>query len=269
MQQGFRSWHAMYYAFFSRDLYCAVARQWRGNGLGYLFLLLCLTSLPLTMKVGRILDQMRETYVPAVIDKLPDLRIEQGKLKTEAPQPYVISLPDDSNPFLVIDTRGSRTSDAELDAPIVLLADRLVLSNQTDVRSYSFDHIEQYQIDKVKLYHFVDRVMSWMKPLSYLPLLVGEFLYRAIQVLLYSVGAFVFASWLKVRLPYTTLLRLTCVALTPCISLSVLFSWLGLSGGGLGFLLFVVAQGYLFFAIQSLARAPQSPPDQPDHIFEV
>ncbi|MFC3913970.1 DUF1189 domain-containing protein [Pseudaeromonas sharmana] len=269
--QFYRAWSAPWLAWFSRDFYVDVAKNWRGTGIGYLFLLLCVTSIPMTFQVGQIIETMANTYLSQVIDKMPPLRIEQGQLKTDVPQPYIITLPGQSEPMVVIDTRSDKPSEAELQAPLVLLADRLLIDNQGEVRSYPFEQIESYAFDKVQAHAFLDRMVGIVKPIAYLPVLVGEFLYRLMQVLIYAVGGMVFASILKVRLPYGTLLRLTCLAVTPSILVITLASVLGMAATLPGFVLFLIAQGYLFFAVQSVARAQSSTPsaDSNDHIMEV
>ena len=270
--QFYRAWSAPWLAWFSRDFYVDVAKNWRGTGIGYLFLLLCVTSIPMTFQVGQIIESMANTYLSQVIDKLPPLRIEQGKLKTDVQQPFIITLPGQSDPMVVIDTRSNKASEAELQAPLVLLSDRLLVDNQGDVRSYPFDQIEAYTFDKVQAHAFLDRLIGFVKPIAYLPVLVGEFLYRLMQVLIYAVVGMVFASMLKVRLGYGLLLRLTCMAVTPSILLMTLAGLFGWASAIPGFVLFLIAQGYLFFAVQSVARASRDGDDDSaghDHIIEV
>lgn len=262
-----RCWQAVYHSFFSRHLYREVGKQWRGTGLGYLFLLLCVTTIPMALQVATLLETMKNTYIQHVIERLPDLRIEQGVLQTNVTQPFVIQLPGNEEPFLVIDTRQSPASAAEFVAPVVLQADRMIIDNQGEVRSYPFENIEHFQLDKAELYAWSDKLIAIVKPLAYFPLLGGEFLYRTLQAVIYAVGGLVFAAWLKIRLPYGVLLRLTCVALTPGIIIGTLFAWLGISFGLLGTVLFLISQGYLFFAVQSLAQDQGSTP--PEGILEV
>ena len=57
------------------------------------------------------------------------------------------------------------------------------------------------------------------------------------------------------------------MALTPSILVGLLFSALGLQFSGLGVLLFVLTQGYLFFAVQSVALLQDKP--AADDILEV
>ena len=267
MQHLIQKWHVPYLSFFSRDLYRDVAVRWTGSGLGYLFLLLCVTSIPLTFQLAGALEQIKVVYMQHVIDKLPPLQIEQGVLTTDVPQPYVIRLPEMEEPFMVIDTRGTPAGEDEFQAPVVLQADRMIIDNQGEVRSYPFENISQFTLDKAELSAWLDKVMGYVKPLAYLPVLASEFIYRALQAVIYAVGGLVFATWLKVRLPYGVLLRLTCVALTPSLLLGVLVSWLGINFGLLGLVLFLVSQGYLFFAIQSVAR--QAGNSTPDDILVV
>ena len=87
MQQSNRQWHAPYLCFFSREFYLAVARQWQGSGLGYLFLLLAVVTIPLTFQVAGVLDQVRNVYMQHVIDELPPMSIAQGILSPDVEQP--------------------------------------------------------------------------------------------------------------------------------------------------------------------------------------
>lgn len=267
VQQSNRQWHAPYLCFFSREFYLAVARQWQGSGLGYLFLLLAVVTIPLTFQVAGVLDQVRNVYMQHVIDELPPMSIEQGILSADVEQPYVIRLPEMDEPFLVIDTRDRPAGADEFQAPVVLLADRMIVDNQGKVDSIPFEKIPHLTLDKAQLQSAADTLMRYVKPLAYVPLLLSEFVYRALQAVIYAVGGLVFAAWLKVSLPYGTLLRLSCVALTPSILVGLLFSVLGLQFSGLGVLLFVLTQGYLFFAVQSVALLQDKP--TADDILEV
>ena len=267
MQHLIQKWHVPYLSFFSRDLYRDVATRWTGSGLGYLFLLLCFICIPMTFQVAPAIEQIKVVYMQHVIDKLPPLQIEQGVLTTDVQQPYVIRLPEMDEPFLVIDTRGTPAGEDEFQAPVVLQADRMIIDNQGEVRSYPFEHISQFTLNKAELSAWVDTMMGYVKLLAYVPLLVSEFIYRALQVVIYAVGGLVFAAWLKVRLPYGVLLRLTCVALTPSLLLGLLVSGLGLNYGLMSLVLFLVSQGYIFFAIQSVARQPGN--SSPDDILVV
>lgn len=271
--QHFRSWSALWLAFYSRPFYVDVAKRWRGTGLGYLFCLVALASLPMTWKVGRIMEDVADNYLTTIIDRLPDLRIEQGVLKTEAPMPYVITLPGKRDPVVVIDSRtNSRPSDAELQAPVVVLSDRMIVDNQGDVSSYPFSAISDYRLDKVQAHAFLERTISLIKPLAFLPVVAVEFVYRLLPVLLFAAGGMVYAGLLRVRMPYRLLLRLTCTAVTPVvllIALATLSGWLSVVPG---WLLFLISQGYLFFAVQSVARDQHQhgagPSDRPD-VLEV
>ncbi len=253
MHQSNQQWHAPYLCFFSREFYLSVTRQWRGSGLGYLFLLLVVVTIPLTFQMAGVLDQLRNVYMQHVIDELPPMSIEQGILSAEVEQPYVIRLPEMEEPFLVIDTRDQPAGTDEFQAPVVLLADRMIIDNQGKVDSIPFEKIPHLTLDKAELQSAADTFMGYVKPLAYVPLLLSEFVYRALQAIIYAVGGLVFATWLKVRLPYGTLLRLSCVALTPSIIVGLVFNGLGLQFSGLGVLLFVLTLGYLFFAVQSVA----------------
>lgn len=86
----YRYWQALYMSFYSRRLYVDVCLRWRGFGLMYLFCLMSLLIIPVS--VHTLIDfnhYVHETLIPP-FKSMPPLVIHQGRLKFDKPMPYFI-----------------------------------------------------------------------------------------------------------------------------------------------------------------------------------
>jgi hypothetical protein len=92
---------------------------------------------------------------------------------------------------------------------------------------------------------------TWFAPIAYLVLLIGSFVFRAIQVLIYALIGLLFANLLQASISYKTLMRLAAVAITPVLVLDLILEFLPIHIPLWWFLGIVVGLGYLFFAVKS------------------
>ncbi|MGL4206387.1 MAG: DUF1189 family protein [Aeromonadaceae bacterium] len=264
----YRFWNIPFYSCYSAHLYVHVARTWQGFGLLYLIGVLAVCSLSTTYRLGVVMESVLQERVMPVIDKLPVLTFEQGQLSVAAPQPLVILDPVTEQPMVVIDTTGKTTSLEQHDVPLLLMKDRALARQGTGMeRTLEFAGLNDVQLDNDAIRSGLQRAMGFIKPFAYIPVLLMESLYRMAQVFLYAVGGLLFASLLKVSLPYTVLLRLTCVAMTPGLLLTALLELFGIGLPLGGLLFFILSQLYLYFAIRSVALDSHTHNDP--HYLEV
>ncbi len=264
----YRFWNIPFYSCYSAHLYLYVARAWQGVGLLYLFFVLALCSMITTYRLALVMESVVQERVMPIIGKIPVLTFEQGLLSVPGPQPLVIQDPVTELPMVVIDTSGQTTSLEEHGAPLLLLKDRaLARQGSEGERALEFAGLDGVQLDNDTIRSGLQRAMGFIKPLAYIPVLVMEFVYRLLQALLYAVGGLLFASLLKVSLPYAVLLRLTCVAMTPSLLLTALLELFGMGMPLGGLLFFILSQLYLYFAVRSVALASHNPSDT--HYLEV
>lgn len=246
-------WHIPLLAFYSRSLYVLVARTWRGTGLWYLFLVTAFCSLLTTYHVARLMDEIVTRQVYPVVQQLPTLTFTHGTLLPNSAEPIVIKGADGGDPVLVVDTSDNPRFE-QVEAPVWLLKHQARIEQPNgQFKVIDFAPLEQLSLDQAGMQTLVDRTVAVMKPLSYIPIQLSEFLYRALQVMLYALGGIVYAALFKVRLGYKTLLRVTCVAMTPSLLISTILTGLGIYWPVLGILFFVMSQAYLYFAIQAIA----------------
>lgn len=252
------SWRTPVFAFYSRALYQHVARGWRGSGLGYLFLITACCSLLLTVPAASSIDEFFGQELLPVIEQVPTLTIRDGALQPVGPTPLIISLPGSSKPALIIDASAQPKLDELF--PQVWLLQHQVRVLQPDGRYQAADisSVGDMVLDKTTLMALVDKMRSIIKVLSVVPIQLGEYFYRLMQALLYSLAGLAYCRVLKVSLGYGVLLRLTCVAMTPGLLVSTLLFVGGIHLPVLGVLYFVASQAYLYFAIQSVALIQDS-----------
>lgn len=251
--------NALYLSFFSGDLYRDVRTNWKGTGFLYLLLLLSITWLPVMVKVHWGIAEAVKQEAPKYIAQVPRIAIKHGEVSIDRPVPYTISVPDSGMQLLVIDTSGSITSVEQTKAQALLTRNKFMYSksNGTETRIYDLSKIDDFILDRDRVNGWVQAFGKYFATIAYPVALVSSFAYRVIQMLLYAAIGMFFVKMLKLSLDYLTVLRLASVSITPVIILSTLQTLIGFHIPAYWLFCFVIAMGYLFFALKSnVAPAP-------------
>ncbi len=222
--------HVPVLSFFSKELYKDVGLHWKGVNFFYLFLLLAICLVPRMIKLHIGVTDFVNNYAPTIIEQVPEITISDGQVSIKENQPYYIKEPESGMVLAIIDTTGEIESLEEADAFCLLTGNKLLTKRQFEKRSY----------DLSKIKHFA---------------LMGSYVYRIVQALIYAAIGLLFVSFCKTTLSYASLIRLAVVAVTPCVIVSTI---LGLGGNSIPAFLYPAAVlVYLFFAVRSISRVPQ------------
>ena len=261
--KGLSMLQSLYLSFFSSDHYRDVRTNGKGTGFLYLLLLLSITWLPVMAKVHWALAEAVKQEAPKYIDQVPKVTILRGEVSIDRPVPYTISVPETSMPLLVIDTSGSITSFEQTKAIALLTRNKFMYrkTDGTETRIYDLSKIDDFTLDRDRVNRWVQVFRKYFVLLAYPIALAASFAYRVLQMLLYAAIGMLFVKMLKVPLDYLTVLRLASVSITPVIILSTLQMLAGLHVPAYWLLCFVIAMGYLFFAVKS--NALPAPPEAP------
>ncbi len=250
--------HAPFMSFFSMDFYRDVGLNWKGVGFGYLLLLLAVFWLPSMIRIQWKASDFIEYEAPDVVSQVPAITIADGEVSIDEPQPYYITMPDSNKAVAIIDTTGSIIS---LEDPNVFClltkTDFIMRGSGFETRSFDLSQIETFELDS-------DRIMGWLRTgkkfvfiVLYPIFLGGEYVYRIIQVLIYAAIGLAFASSNRVKLTYPALLRISVMAVTPCI---IFASIVGLVTKMVPWMLYLMAAlTYLFFAVRACSELPDVP----------
>jgi len=248
--------HIPVLSFFSKELYREVGLYWKGVGFAYLLLLLAICWIPTMVTIHLAFSDFVDNQAPAVIDQVPEITITDGEVSIEEPQPYYITAPDSNDAIAVIDTTGKIQSIEDANT-FCLLTKTNVMWRQSnyEIRTFDLSQVKSFVLNS-------DRIMRWLHiaekfiVIAIYPFaLMGSYAYRIVQALIYAAIGLLFASLCKVTLPYSALLRLAVVAVTPCIILNTVF---GLVGAHLPYAwliyLLITLLAYLFFGVKAVAE---------------
>jgi hypothetical protein len=248
--------HPLWMSFYSPALYRDVAQHWTGTGFLYLLMLLALSWIHPIVQLHHRVAGMIETLGPAVLAQVPTITIHQGEVSIQEPQPYVIAVPGSATPLMIVDTTGQTTPEST-DAFLLLTKHQAVVrKSPRETRTYDLAGIQDVTIDRSSAGAILGACRRYLAVLSYPAALLGSYVYRILQVLLYASIGMSFASLLKVSLEYPDLLRLSSIAVTPAIVADTVrgalhfqssFAWWTFC--------FVLSMGYLLFAVRANSGA--------------
>lgn len=257
--------HPLYLSFFSRDLYRDVRTNWKGTGFLYLLLLLAITWLPVMYKFHLGIAEGVQQEAPKYIAQVPKITIVHGEVSIDQPVPYTISEPDNGTPLMVIDTSGQITSFEQTTALMLLTKNKFMYreaqGNETRMRIYDLSQIEAFTLDRDRVNGWVQIFRQFFAAFAYPFAVASSFVYRFLQLLLYAAIGMLFVKMVKAPLDYSAVLRLATVSITPVVILSTLSTLTGLHIPDFWLVCFVIAMGYLFFAVK--ANAVPAPPEAP------
>ncbi len=242
---------ALYLSFFSRDLYRDVGMHWKGTGFLYLLLLLAVTWLLIIYKMHGDLSEEIRQEVPKYLEQMPKITIAAGRVSIDRPVPYTILEPDGRTPFMVIDTSGGIISLEQTDATVLLTGDQIMFRRPQgdEVKVYNLAGTDA-SIDRDLVDRWVRTFGKYFGVVAYPVALAGDFVYRFLQMMIYAAIGMIFVRKLRAPLDSDAVYRLAAVAITPAIVLPTLLLLAGIHVPASPIVFFVIAIGYLYFAVK-------------------
>lgn len=244
--------HALAFSFFSRDLYREVARNWRWQSFLYLLMLLAICWIPRVISGYVSLSTFAKEDAPKILRQIPRITITDGKVSTDADEPHYITDPDTGKVLAIIDTTGQVASLAGTDAEILVMQDRLIVrKSEHETRVYDLSTVESFSIDRDKAEAWLRTLVAWGPILVFPFLVLGSYVYRTVQALIYAVLGLLLNFIAGASLGYPAILRVAMVAVTPAVVLKTLLSVTGIDLPLAWLASFAVAMGYLYFGIRA------------------
>ena len=248
--------------FFNNNVYRDVARNWKGIGFWYLFLLLLITWSIWLVKVHLGFAAFVRNDFPKLVQDVPPVTITNGHVTSPVEQPYFVKDSRNGKTMAVIDTTGTIKSMDDTDANL-LVTDHTVWmrSNRgTQIRQYDLTkyNIKYFYIDKTKIIGWADNLTRWLA-FGLLPIVfIGELILRLLQALGYASINMAFSAAFGSNLSFAAAMRLAIISVTPIILLDtiILLSHLSVPFGWLiGFLI-----SLLYMGVAVRANANPAPP---------
>jgi len=130
---------------------------------------------------------------------------------------------------------------------------------------FDFKHLQdfdQFVFDQAMLNEWLEIARGWLAPVVYVVCVLGAYIFRMLQALIYACIGLAFASMRRTTLPYPALMRLSVMSVTPGIIIETVLDTVGIIIP-YGFLLyFLIAMGFLAFGVGACAEqnTPTTPP---------
>ena len=244
--------HIPVLSFYSKELYEDVGLYWKGVNFSYLLLLLAICWIPTMIEIHVGITDFVNNEAPAFIEQLPEITITNGEVSISEPQPYYIKDPENGDVLAIIDTTETIES-LEDSNGIFLLTKTKIMWQESEVETQIVDlsEIEYFVLNS-------ERVMGWLHTANKFFVIIicpvvilGSYLFRIVQALIYAAVGLLFALWCKVTLSYATLLRLAVVAMTPCLLAKTIFGIADIYLPYAALIFLVITLAYLFFAVKA------------------
>lgn len=243
---------AIYQSFYSRELYREVNEKWDASVFGYLFLLLTIAWACMMVNIQGVLQRGYESFSQHIVTQLPEVSIKNGVATTKENRPYFIKDPDNKEIIAIIDTSGQYKNLEKSSAEILITKTAFIYREHADVvkvRNFSKNLTMEIAPEKVR--EKVGHAVHWLWVILFPIFLISSFLYRIVQAFLYALFGKFFAWLGDVHIHYFNILKLSMVAITPVIVLETIFDCLNFHFYLQWFFYFILAMGYLIFAIRA------------------
>jgi hypothetical protein len=241
---------AMYMSFFSKSLYQDVRKNWKGNAYPYLFVLTAIFVIPLMIKIHLGVNDFMTNDAPKITQQIPDIKIKDGQVSTPEAKKYTINDPDKGTPFAVIDTTGA-TKTLEPNTYFLLTKNQVITKKEdgTETRIYDLSKVQDFTLTQDMINTWAGYIKNWLALALYPFTLLGVFLVRIIQALLYALAGFIITKIMKTHFSYQSLTRLSVIAMTPVIIVDSIIGYIDinipyLTGGYIA-----ITLAYLVFGI--------------------
>jgi len=264
----FTYFDALWQSFFSRSLYIDVAKRWGGVGFLYLLLIVVIGWLPDLVKMQIGVQDFRGEAVEGLIRQVPAINITDGVASANVETPYCIKDPKDGKVLAIIDFTGQYTNLENTTAAALLTRKEAVLKQSgRETRTYNLSGVKHFAIDQTRVRHWVHLFVTWIVVLIAPFVIVFTYAFRICQALIYAALGMAFANWFHVKLTYSTLLRIACVALTPVIIFTTVTGLFPLPRTFPRSLLWLIhlaiAVWYISFGVKACATEPAEFPPTP------
>lgn len=244
---------SLFLSFYSKSLYRDVAAAWQGLGMLYLLLVLAICWLPFSYDFQRFLNQISSQLLPKIIEQMPTIFINQGKLSIDRPVPYSVQLPGNGATLVVFDTSGRFTSLEKLSAIMLITQDKIIVrsTDSGSIQTYPMAKLKDGKVTRSQFREYANKIVFLSSILMYPLSVLVSFLYRFLQVLVLGLVGLLIAYLCRVKITYKMSVRLAVVAFTPMLFIVTLIEYFSWPVPFLWLVSLLLIFGYLVFAIRA------------------
>ena len=245
-----------YLCWFSRDFYNEVAHNWQGVAFRFLMVVLGLFSGIVALSFQFQVDEYLNGFIIPIIQKAPELNLEEGKLSMDRQSPYIIEDPrskGEHKPIMIFDlAEDAPMPDSNLDG-MFFIRDKEVLQYGGQRQIVDLNGTWKTPLFPKDFLKSLGQIKVWSGTAVFLALFTASFLVISIQVFLYGLLAYVLSGLLRRPLQFVQAARLATVALLPVITMDFLQRITGVFVPLWTMVSVLMTIAYLTFAIRSIS----------------
>lgn len=211
-------------SFYSKDFYRATALEGKGSGMLYLLVaVLVANALSVASGYFHLVASIESAEVAAIVEKLPDINVTDGKMRTNKPNPYLMTFKNPQTKEetkIMFDTSGQTTKPPE-DVKLLLTQDNVIFQDQEEPITWTkVTGGSNFDLAASSIKPALKQVALWILAFGALVFGFVAWIFHIILVMIYGLVGLVMDQR---KLGYKTAMRMSCVAITPTIVLSTLF----------------------------------------------
>ncbi len=253
--------HLPILSFFSKRLYRDVGRNWKGANMTYLFLLLAICLIPPTINLRKDLIQTLDGKHVELINQLPDIHIEDGRVKIDQTEPQLIK--HNGKTVAIIDTTGSMNYIDDENVMALLTENKLIVRRgKKQFNTLDLSQVSEFHLNKQIANQWIQMTKNSLAPLSYGIFLLLSYIFAVLLMLLTAVVGLILSAAMHSSLKFSGILRIAAAAATPSIILIAISTALGQAIPGLIYA--VVTLLYLLLGIMACRK-----PSEEDQIPQL
>lgn len=244
---------AFFMSFYSKDLYRDVVKTWGGYAILYLLLLVVISWVPIIVEMQLALNQVYAQDSDKFVQQIPVLTIANGKISTPEKHPYIIKLIDnDKDRLAVIDTTGKYKTLEEAQATMLITETEVITQTKPDeVRINTIPANLDVKLYPQVINGYIKKYLGYSWILLFPLFVLLGFIYRFIEVIIYSVFGKIMSSMTHTILSYGQIMQIMMVALTPAIVACTVFSAFNVHFPYQELFYFALAMAYLLLGIKA------------------
>lgn len=247
--------HPLFMSFYSKSLYRDVGKNWRTITFLYLFLLSAVCLIPIMFRVYSAVSDYFHSEAPKIVKQVPVITIAGGVASVREVMPYIIKDPENGAPLIIIDTTGKTTSLEGTAAMLLLTKSTLSFKRSSkETRTFNLSEFGDLTIDQSQVYGWIETFLDYFIFVLYPFALLFIFLLRIVEAFIFGAAGIFFAKKLGAPLGYRSVVSLAMVSMTPSVILDSIYNYLEIIVPFWWVLNFVIAIGYLFFAVKANAE---------------
>lgn len=261
MNKRYTIFHLPFLAFFSKELYRDVGKNWKGANFAYLFLLLAICWVPSTLSLRKTLINSLDNNSAHLINQLPDIHIKKGQVELNQQKPYLIKNRSGQT-VAIIDTTGSMNYIQDEHVMVLLTAsDLIVRRGKNEFNTLNLSQVSEFHLNKALVNQWLQTSRNALAPLSYGLFLLLSYIFAVLAMLLTALVGLAYSTAMHRTLKFSGVLRIAVAAATPSILLITVSSALGQSIAGWIYIAFTLF--YLLIGITSCSKPAEEQEEIP------